>query len=95
MLSRASPRLPSVWWSVSASLCVSVLIFPLQQDLGGRQQSVPLQHPEGSHRSCTQLDNEQGDKVELWRSYHPEPPGHTALLVVTGTFIIGKTHNLT
>lgn len=46
-------------------------------------------------RSRTEVDNEQGDKVELWRSYHPEPPGHTALLVVTGAIIIGKTHSLT
>lgn len=48
MLSPASPRLQSVWWSVSASLCVSLLIFRLQQDLGGRGKPVPLQHPEGS-----------------------------------------------
>lgn len=46
-------------------------------------------------RSRSEVDNEQGDKVELWRSYHPEPPGHTALLVVTGAFIIRKTHSLT
>ncbi|KAI4829717.1 hypothetical protein KUCAC02_001391, partial [Chaenocephalus aceratus] len=32
-------------------------------------------------RSGIEVDNEQRDKVELWRSYHPEPPGHTALLV--------------
>ncbi|TNN74936.1 hypothetical protein EYF80_014854 [Liparis tanakae] len=37
--------------------------------------------PRALGRSGIEVDNEQGDKVELWRSYHPEPRGHTALLV--------------
>ncbi|KAK1891583.1 Aequorin-1, partial [Dissostichus eleginoides] len=44
-------------------------------------------------RSGIEVDNEQRDKVELWRSYHPEPPGHTALLVVKKPLIITKTHS--
>lgn len=46
-------------------------------------------------RSGIEVDNEQRDKVELWQSYHPEPPGHTALLVVTGPLIITKSHSST
>lgn len=62
----------------------------------GWQAAVrPAAAPRGLAQILHQLDNEQGDKVELWRSYHPEPPGHAALLVVTGTFIIGKTHSKT
>lgn len=44
-------------------------------------------------RSGIEVDNEQEDKVELWRSYHPEPLGHTALLVVKDSLIITKTHS--
>lgn len=52
--------------------------------------------PRARGRSRIEVDNEQGDKVELWQYYHPEPPGHTALLVVTGLLIIReKTHSLT
>lgn len=46
-------------------------------------------------RSGIEVDNEQRDQVELWQSYHPEPPGHLALLVVTGPLIMTKSHSST
>lgn len=64
--------------------------LPAAAGSGWLAAACPAAAPEGSQRSCTQLDNEQGDKVELWPSYHPEPPGHTALLVVTKPSSLGK-----
>eukprot|EP00064_Thunnus_orientalis_P000783 superscaffoldBa00000044_g784 len=55
----------------------------------------PCCGPRAQGRSGIEVDNEQGDKLELWRSYHPEPLGHTALLVVTDSLIITKTHSAT
>lgn len=37
------------------------------------QSSVSCCSPRARVRPRIEVDNEQGDKVELWRSYHPEP----------------------
>ncbi|KAG7483023.1 ADAMTS 3 [Solea senegalensis] len=49
--------------------------------------------PRAQGRSGIEVDNEQGDKVELWRSYHPEPWGHMAVLVVIDSLITVETHS--
>lgn len=75
--------LSSVWgFRGSESACLPPVIS--RRSEAREEQPVPLQPPGAQGRSGAEVDNEQwGDKLELWRSYHPEPPGHTALLVVT------------
>lgn len=41
--------------------------------------------PGAQGRSRTEVCDEQGDQVDLCWSYHPEPPGHGALMVAAAS----------
>lgn len=75
---------------VRASLRGSSLIFSLQRGVHGGAQPRPAAAAaaasgHGADLGLRFMMSRRGDQVDLCWSYHPEPPGHSALVVVTAS----------